>query len=190
MTRFFTATDRLTPEVMSLSPGNVLGGGRSWVSPPILREVRRFDASHLSALMPLADFAKDTSKRTGRKGVCKRCDAIRVRAYLTEKRGPAPELYCSECGVLLEPPKRVICGSRRCRDARFRTNPSRMRRVRRRRLSGVVLVAATWRRNAEGKRQSRKRTPAASRKPTRNAVASQSRYAVLRRRVRVRPPLM
>lgn len=65
--------------------------------------------------------------------MCKPCDAERVREYYAENREavldrqakrrgdrrlPEP-LECSECGVELEPPKRVVC-STRCREARFR----------------------------------------------------------------------
>lgn len=42
-----------------------------------------------------------------------------VLARAAARRGPRPELRCSECAELLEGRQRVTCGSSRCRDRRY-----------------------------------------------------------------------
>jgi hypothetical protein len=76
------------------------------------------------------EFARDVSKRSGRKSICKGCDRVKAAAYYaanreavaarTAARRPSAEpRFCSECFVLLEGRRRVVCSSR-CSDARYR----------------------------------------------------------------------
>jgi hypothetical protein len=81
------------------------------------------------------ELARDASRMTGRKSICVPCDREKSRAYyaanrervlarIAAKRPAQAPRFCSECGAELEGRQLVICGSRRCRDARFkRTNP-------------------------------------------------------------------
>jgi len=85
-------------------------------------------------MRPLGEFIRDESKRMGRGSICRECDREKSRAYYAANRKrvlekqaakrPARSRMCLECGAELEGRRRVICGSSRCRDARFRrTNP-------------------------------------------------------------------
>lgn len=75
------------------------------------------------------ELAKDASRLGGRKTLCVPCDRARARAYYAANRElvrarqrarrPVVVRLCSECGVELEPPKRVVC-SPLCRERRFR----------------------------------------------------------------------
>jgi hypothetical protein len=80
---------------------------------------------------PLEEFTRDRSKPSGFGTYCLTCDRERSRAYYernrariledrASKRGPQSERFCSECQKRLEGRQRVTCGSRRCREARFR----------------------------------------------------------------------
>lgn len=81
------------------------------------------------------DLARDASRMTGRKSICVPCDREKSRAYyaanrervlarIAAKRPVQAPRFCSECGDPLEGRQLVICGKRRCRDARFkRLNP-------------------------------------------------------------------
>jgi ribosomal protein S27AE len=85
----------------------------------------------------VAEFARDATRRTGRKNICADCDRAKSAAYYAAnrdavlarsvaRRPPAldPIRVCSECGVLLEGLRRVVCSSR-CGAVRFRrTNPA------------------------------------------------------------------
>ena len=81
------------------------------------------------------ELARDASRMTGRKSICVPCDREKSRAYYAAHRDsvlaraaakrPAREpRFCSVCGDELEGRARVTCGTRKCRDARFkRLNP-------------------------------------------------------------------
>ena len=82
----------------------------------------------------LVEFARDATRRTGRKSICASCDREKSKRYYHEHReavraraaakrpAPAPK-FCGECGVLLEGRRRVVCSSR-CGEQRFkRLNP-------------------------------------------------------------------
>jgi hypothetical protein len=71
------------------------------------------------ALRPLDEFARDRSRPSGRKGMCKRCDAEKSLARYRARRGEQPTLSCSECGAELMGRQRVVC-SGRCRERRFK----------------------------------------------------------------------
>jgi hypothetical protein len=79
---------------------------------------------------PLEDFVRNTRARLNHGKICRECDRERSRRYYrlhrdkvlakaAVRRGPRPTRYCSECGVELEPPKRVVCGQT-CRERRFK----------------------------------------------------------------------
>lgn len=83
--------------------------------------------------LPLEDFPVDRSKASGRKSWCRSCDNAKSHAYYAANREtvlekaaarrgrvPAAAVSCSECDAPLEGRQRVMCGARRCREARFR----------------------------------------------------------------------
>jgi hypothetical protein len=124
--------------------------------------------SRCGGTVPWPDgFAIDKSKTFGRKSWCKKCESRKSIAYywanreriLDEraakrggKRAVARET-CSECGIELEGRQQLTCGSRSCRDKRFKRTNSEgyakreagkvaRRRERRRQLRGREILPA------------------------------------------------
>jgi hypothetical protein len=70
-------------------------------------------------MLPWSEFARDRSKPSGHKSICKRCDSARaIRRYHARRALENPLTSCGECGEPLPAGRRVVCSSR-CRDRRY-----------------------------------------------------------------------
>lgn len=132
MSRFLSAATPRDPRTDFSLPTSVYSGGiLDCAVKPAGSAEKRLVCRRCGGEFPLEEMARDASRASGRKGVCRGCDRARSRAYYAAHRvevlaraaakrpAPAPR-SCSECGESFEGRwNQLVCG-RRCKDARYR----------------------------------------------------------------------